>query len=60
MYVNDSESSPAVMCDIIYRAPLKSHFDLAIIQQKSCTAKSVEDHHIKFGRAVEGTYLLFI
>jgi hypothetical protein len=52
--VNDSESSPAQMCNVIYRTPLKSHFDIALIQQKTWTTTSGEEYPIKFGRAVEG------
>ncbi|XP_060552802.1 peroxisomal leader peptide-processing protease-like [Ruditapes philippinarum] len=58
--VNDSESSPAQMCNVIYRTPLKSHFDIALIQQKTCTTTGDEEYPIKFGRAVEGEVMYVI
>ena len=55
MYVNDSESSSGQMCDVIYRTPLQSQFDIAIIQQNTRITNSSENDDIKFGKAVEGT-----
>ncbi|XP_053385305.1 peroxisomal leader peptide-processing protease-like [Mercenaria mercenaria] len=60
VHVSDSESSSSEMCNIIYRTPLKSQFDIALIQQKNVTAHLSEDKQIRFGKAVEGEVVYVI
>lgn len=58
--VNDSDSHLSNLCNIIYKTPLKSQFDIAIIQPKNISSWSCDDRELTFGRAAEGEVVYMI